>query len=133
MTDAEPLDGLAALRRQVVDLLTQIDTGELPAPDRIRSKHDRLPGAEWQPLDRDWRIFTVDTEDGRDAVYLDWTHDGPWGQPGDWEALRPGAARRLAMALLAAADWAEQHRAEVPRLDRQRAKRTSRDQLASKE
>lgn len=120
---------LAAIRAELAALMAQIDTGELPAPDRIRhggrtgNPMEQEPGATWEPAHK-VKIFTVDTPDGSGAVFVT---DVRYGlvDKAEWEAFKVDEARRLGMALLAAADWADQHRADVPRLDVARVRRLS--------
>ncbi len=118
MTSPTPA-ALALLRKQVADLLSQIDTATLPAPDAIHGRRHTRPGAEWQPGER-WRIFTIDTPDGQGAVYVDHVCGSityRYGEAGDWEALRPEDARRIGLAFLAAAHRADQVFSGVSRLD----------------
>lgn len=120
-------NSLAAVRAEVAALLAQIDTGEIPAPDRIRpgaktgNELDRKPGATWEPAHK-VKVFTIDDSDGVGAVYVT-DASFTYSDPADWEAFKTEEARRLGMALLAAADWADQHRPEVPRLESVRSLR----------
>ncbi|WP_341719969.1 hypothetical protein QQG74_09785 [Micromonospora sp. FIMYZ51] len=117
MTDA-PV-ALDLLRRQLAALLSQIDTVSLPAPDKLNSRRDDHPGQEWRPA-KGWRAFTVEDGESAGMVYLDHACDDlayRWGVPGDWEALRVEDARRIGLALLAAAARAEELLAGVTRMD----------------
>lgn len=103
---------LAVLRNQLAALLSHVDTAALPPPDRVRHAREELPGYQWEP-DKNWTVFTLDDPGSEGIVYLDHgcesaTGWSPWGDPGDWEALTIEKARRIALALLAAADRAEQ-------------------------
>jgi hypothetical protein len=109
------------LRKQVADILAQIDRAALtlPAPDKLNSRRHEHPGATWTP-DKHWEIFTVDTPDNAGFVFVDHRCDDldyPWGQRGDWEALRAEDARRIGLAYLAAAKRAEEQATGVARLD----------------
>jgi hypothetical protein len=87
-----------------------------------------MPGHEWRiageaepgikpPM---WVVRTVDDHEGRDAVFLaepDPYQPYDWGQYLNFSAMRPLEARRLAMALLAAADRAEHLALKIPILD----------------
>ena len=116
MTAADPAASLALLRRQVAALLSKIDTAILPPPDKVHGRRSDHPGHEWTP-DKRWRVFTVDDDDSSGCVYVDHVCDDiryGWGEPGDWESLRIEEARRIGLALLAAADHAEQLLAATP-------------------
>lgn len=112
--------GLDLLRKQVAALLSQIDTATLPRPDRLH--HGRgveHPGREWLPA-KGWQMRTVETADDLPFVFLDHACDDisyRWGEPGDWECLSIEDARRIGLALLAAAARAEELLAATPRLD----------------
>ncbi|GAA4439524.1 hypothetical protein [Phytohabitans houttuyneae] len=120
--DAAPV-ALDLLRRQVAALLSQIDTATLPRPDHVRGRHTH-PGPEWTPA-RGWRVFAIDTPDSAGAVYVDHDCDSPslayrFDGAGNWEALRIEDARRIGLAFLAAAEYAEQRFVGVSRLDDRR-------------
>jgi hypothetical protein len=104
------------LREQVAGILSHLDTAYLPSPARIRGKHEGLPGPEWTVEStrrrRDftqWRVHAVDGES--DAVFFH-SPDAMFDQ--DVEALKIVEARGIAMALLAACEWAERHRPPPP-------------------
>lgn len=109
-----PFLGLAAIRAQLADLIAEIDTAELPAPHHIRAGDKRAdpinaePGASWEPAHA-IKVFTVDTKDGQGAVFVSDTRWG-WMDRADWEAFNTDDARRLGMALLAAAKWVDDRR-----------------------
>ena len=124
---------IAQLRRELVHLVSLADTAERPKPDVINPPDHGMAGHEWRiaqevpsgrrpPL---WVVRTVDDPDTRDGVYVAQpdpyvTYD--WERQLDFVAMSPLDARRLAMALLAAADRADHLTADVPRLeDRRRA------------
>ena len=117
MTDTPA--ALDLLRRQVAALLSQIDTATLPAPDRLHGRRAEYPGREWRPA-KGWQMRTVERPDDLPFIFLDHSCDDlsyRWGEPGDWEALRIEDARRIGLALLAAAARAEELLAGATRLD----------------
>lgn len=133
---ADTLDGLqlAEVRRELAQLVAMADTAERPKPDIINPPGHAMPGHEWRiqqtvrvdahrpPL---WIVRTVDDEDTRDCVYLaepDPYRAYDWMDRLDFTALQPVDARRLAMALLAAADRAEHLTVGVTRLEDRRRK-----------
>jgi len=103
MTTAHPelRRRLAEIRQEVAALLGDIDTRVTPAPDRIDTGH--LPGPVWEPTDG-WTVRVVDDSDP--CVYI--THPHVWDD--DILPHDPVTARRIGMALLAAADWADRLR-----------------------
>lgn len=136
MTDT--LDGLqlGEVRRELAMLVAMADTAERPKPDVINPPGHAMPGHEWRvdqrvrvpgpgikpPL---WVVRTVDDEEFRDCVYVaepDRTREYDWMHRLDFTPMEPVDARRLAMALLAAADRAEHLTAGVPRLEDRRRK-----------
>lgn len=133
---ADTLDGLqlAEVRRELALLVAMADTAERPKPDVINPPGHAMPGHEWHVdqhvrVDRHrppiWIVRTVDDEESRDCVYVaepDRTREYDWMDRLNFTAMPPIDARRLAMALLAAADRAEHLTAGVTRLeDRRRA------------
>lgn len=130
MTDT--LDGLslAEVRRELAQLVALADTAERPKPDVINPPGHAMAGHEWRvdqtvvPGRRPpvWVVRTVDDPETRDCVYLaepdPYEHD--WEHRLNFSAMRPLDARRLAMALLAAADRAEHLTAGVTRLEDRR-------------
>ncbi|GAA3807949.1 hypothetical protein ACFQ0G_53705 [Streptomyces chiangmaiensis] len=132
---------LREIRRELAALVALADTAERPKPDVINPPGHGMAGHEWRiaqeapfanrpPL---WVVRTVDDPETRDGVYVAQpdpyvTYD--WERQLDFVAMSPLDARRLAMAILAAADRAEHQTAGVPRLeDRRSKKRRERDQM----
>lgn len=128
--------GLAELRRELMELVAIADSAERPRPDVVNPPGHAMPGHEWRvsqhvlpghrpPL---WVVRTADGEATKPAVYVaepDRVRDYDWADRLDFTAMAPTDARRLAMALLAAADRADHQAAGVPRLeDRRASKRT---------
>lgn len=108
--DDPVLSTVATLRRQIAGLLDQIDTASIPPPDQVNQPPHQYAGLEWHPAGRTLvRTLTADTD--VPSVYLE-----PDGWSGDWIALTPVRARRLAMALLAAADRVDQTAVNIPTL-----------------
>ena len=69
---------------------------------------------------------TVDEEEAKEFVYVaepERTRDYDWMDRLDFTPMTPTDTRRLAMALLAAADRAEHLTAGVPRLEDRRSSR----------
>lgn len=122
---------LGDLRRELRRLVAIADTAERPKPDVINPPEHGMAGHEWRiaqevvlgvrpPM---WVVRAVDEPETRDAVYV--AQPDPYVTY-DWEyqlnfiAMRPQDARRLAMALIAAADRAEHLVAGVTRLEDRR-------------
>lgn len=97
---AAALDGV---RDQVRSLLSLLHTGVKPPPDGVVPASGRNPGPVWRPV-RDWSVRAIE-EDGqpRPMVYL----SSPEHFGGDFSAAFTDEGRALAMAILAACDWAE--------------------------
>ncbi|MBE4761785.1 hypothetical protein [Streptomyces caniscabiei] len=109
---------LADLRRELHRLVAIADSAERPKPDIINPPDHAMAGREWRitmdapfasrpPL---WLVRTVDDPETRDSVYV--AQPDPyvaydWERELDFVPMSPTDARRLAMALLAAADRAE--------------------------
>jgi len=125
---------LGQLRRELRYLVAIADIAEHPKPDAVNPTGHSMPGYEWRiaqeapfaarpPL---WVVRSVDEPETRDAVYV--AQPDPyvvydWERELDFVSMRPSDARRLAMALLAAADRADHQAVGVPRLeDRRRQK-----------
>lgn len=109
MAEAHPtlIARLAELRQEAAGLLGDIDTRVRPKPDRIEPADERkMPGPIWEPAEK-WMLRVVDPEDVTASVFVN--HPHIWDD--DLFALRPGEARRIGMAFLAAADWADKVRA----------------------
>lgn len=125
---------LGQLRRELAHLVAIADSAERPKPDVINPPGHGMAGHEWRvgqampfatrpPL---WVVRTVDETETRDSVYVAQpdpyvTYD--WERQLDFVPLSPTDARRLAMALLAAADRADHLTADVPRLEDRRPAR----------
>lgn len=125
---------LGQLRRELRRLVAIADSAERPKPDVINPPEHGMAGHEWRvaqevplgvrpPL---WVVRSVNDPETRDGVYV--AQPDPYVTY-DWEgqlefvAMHPADARRLAMALLAAADRADHQAVGVPRLeDRRRRK-----------
>jgi hypothetical protein len=96
---------LAELRQEAAGLLGDIDTRVKPKPDRIEEgKH--LPGPVWTAADR-WTIRVVDPDETPASVFANHPHC----YDDDIVPLEPEESRRIGMAFLAAADWADKVRA----------------------
>ena len=115
MPEAHPtlIARLAELRQEAAGLLGDIDTRVRPKPDRIQPHGDRLPGPVWEPIpgaERDvrrrWRIRVVDPDETPASVFVH--HPHIWDD--EILPLEPEEARRIGMAFLAAADWADKAR-----------------------
>jgi hypothetical protein len=118
---------LAELRTELRRMVALADTAERPKPDAINPPEHQMAGHEWRidqtvpsgrrpPL---WVVRTVDDPETRDGVYVAQpdpyaTYD--WERQLDFVAMSPTDARRLAMAILAAADRADHLTAGIPRL-----------------
>lgn len=124
---------LGQLRRELRHLVALADSAERPKPTTINPPGHPMPGHEWRiaqeapfavrpPL---WLVRSVDDPETSDSVYVaqpDPYVSYDWERQLDFVPMSPLEARRLAMALLAAADRAEHLTANVPRLeDRRRA------------
>ena len=124
---------LGQLRRELRHLVSLADTAERPKPDTINPPEHTMAGHEWRVLQEApfaarpplWVVRSVDEPDTRCCVYVaqpDPYVSYDWERQLDFVSMSPLDARRLAMALLAAADRAEHLAADVPRLeDRRRA------------
>lgn len=112
---------IATLREQIARLLSQVDTAEKPRPTEIIRAGERHPGAVWRPV-KDWTVRTIDDDvtDPR-CVFVTCPEHHRSGCALDFDAVSIADARRLAMALLAAADWADGLASDVVvRLDTER-------------
>ena len=133
LTPGDQAEGLtlAEVRSELSRLVAMADSAERPKPDVINPAGHAMPGHEWQiaqyvyaptlrpPL---WVVRTADDSDTPHAVYV--AQPDPYvryeGHEPDFISMLPLDARRLAMALLAAADRAEHLSAGVPRLEDRR-------------
>lgn len=123
---------LGQLRRELRHLVALADSAERPKPTAINPPGHPMPGHEWFIEQRvnargfqrvpTWVVRTVDEPDTSDAVYVCPSDVKTPNNEWDFIAMDVVEARRLAMALLAAADRADHLAADVPRLeDRRRA------------
>lgn len=107
---------IATLRTQLAGLLSQIGTAAKPRPNEITPSGESNPGPVWHPA-KDWTVRAIDDAlINPTCVYV----TCPEHYGGDFDAIRTDEARKLAMALLAAADWADGLAAGVPQLDTHR-------------
>jgi hypothetical protein len=122
---------LAEVRRELALLVAMADSAERPKPTVINSPGHPMAGYEWRvdqhvlPGRRSpmWIVRTVDDPETSDAVYV--AEPDPYSAYDyeaslDFTSMSPVDARRLAMALLAAADRAEHLTAGVTRLEDRR-------------
>jgi hypothetical protein len=126
VTDTDGLT-LGQLRNELASLIAMADSAERPKPTRINPPNHPMPGHEWTITEHGhpytqrvfgWTIRSVDQTEHADAVYVsspDCTNPGE-----DFAPMTPTDARRLAMALLAAADRADHLTRDVPRLEDRR-------------
>lgn len=119
---------LAEIRRELRHLVALADSAERPKPDTIHPPEHAMAGHEWRvaqeapfaarpPL---WVVRSVDEPETRGSIYVaqpDPYVSYDWERQLDFVAMSPLEARRLAMALLAAADRADHLTAGVPRLE----------------
>lgn len=114
---------IARLRDRLAGLLSQIDTAAKPRPDVINRAPHPVPGPEWVPVSGRHGTYTVRVSDPDEDLTVPVVHviwpDEQWS--GDMDALHSTEARQLAMALLAAADWADGIASGVTPLDGRRA------------
>lgn len=94
-------EALATLRAQVRSLLGCIDTARRPHPASMIPAGRRNPGPAWKPS-ADWTIRAID-EPGNEGVISVIVP----GSYGDMLALEADEGRAVAMAILAACDWAD--------------------------
>jgi len=118
-------DGLSIgeLRRELRYLVAMAETGERPRPTRTNPSDHPMPGHEWvieeerAPYTQRryvWTIRAVDDPDHTDAVFISPADSSYAGE--DFTPVTTTDARRIALALLAAADRADHLAAGVPRL-----------------
>jgi hypothetical protein len=124
-------DGLTLdqLRVELRHLVALADTGERPKPTRINPAGHAMAGQEWVVDQRiiakdfhgkpTWWVRTVDDAEFEDAVYV--SSPDSWHPGDDFIAMSVEDARRLAMALLAAADRADHQALGVTRLEDRRS------------
>jgi hypothetical protein len=111
---------IAVLRDQIAGLLSQIDHGAKPHPTMVMRAGALNPGAAWCPV-KNWtvRAFDGDLTSPR-SVFVTTPEHVRFDAGRDFDAVTTDDARRLAMALLAAADWADGLAAGVTPLDGRR-------------
>lgn len=115
---SDPQETIALLRHQLAGLLSLLDTPSKPHPDAVNGADHNVPGPEWRPA-KGYTIRVSDPDAGPPVtVHVIWP-DAQWS--GDMDSIGSQEARRLAMALLAAADWADSLAAGVSHLDRVRS------------
>ncbi|MFD5899071.1 hypothetical protein [Streptomyces sp. NPDC060366] len=128
-----PADGLTlgAIRKELRNLVAIADSAERPKADVINPPEHSMAGHEWRiaqeapfaarpPM---WIVRSVDDSETRDCVYIaqpDPYVSYDWERQLDFVCMSPLDARRLAMALLAAADRAEHKALGVTRLEDRR-------------
>jgi hypothetical protein len=119
---------LGEIQRHLHHLVAVADTAERPHPTRVNPPDHAMPGLEWV-VNEDhhpytarsftWTIRTVDDPEYADAVFVSSPDSINPGE--DFVPLTTTDARRVGLALLAAADRADHVSAGVPRLsDRRR-------------
>lgn len=119
---------LGEIRRELHRLTAIAGSAERPKPTRINGTDHPMPGHEWdlreQPhpygsKDYVWVIRAIEEQDTADGMVHVSSPESMF--PGeDFVPLYASDARRLAMALLAAADRAEHLALGVPRLEDRR-------------
>jgi hypothetical protein len=104
----DPQIALAAFRAHLAGLLAQIDQGPELRPDQIVPTGESNPGPRWDPAPR-WTIRAIDEPElpEQPHVYVTTPHHHAWEESTDFTAIATDEARAVAMALLAAADWAD--------------------------
>lgn len=118
---------IARLRDQIAGLLSQIDHGTKPRPMVITRPPERNPGAAWHPV-KDWTVRALDDDPTSPmCVFVTTPEHVRFSTPNDFDAVTTDDARRLAMALLAAADWADGLAAGVTPLDGRRPDNPSKE------
>ncbi|MFD9249546.1 hypothetical protein [Streptomyces bottropensis] len=109
---------LSDLRRELHRLVAIADSAERPKPDTINPPEHSMPGHEWRVVQEApfatrpplWVVRSVDDPETRDCVYVaqpDPYVSYDWERQLDFVPMSPMEARRLAMAILAAADRAD--------------------------
>jgi hypothetical protein len=121
---------LDQIRRELRHLVAMADSAERPKPTRINPPEHPMPGHEWVIEQRViarsfqripvWVVRTVDDPESSEAVYVCPSDVKTPNNEWDFLAMPSEDARRLAMALLAAADRADHLTAGVPRLQDRR-------------
>lgn len=119
---------LADVRRELHRLVSLADSAERPKPTRINPPEHPMPGYEWDLREQShpygsrnyvWIVRTVDEQVTADGLVYVSTPESMY--PGeDFVPMYASDARRLAMALLAAADRADHQALGIPRLEDRR-------------
>ncbi|MGW1468471.1 hypothetical protein ACWCPT_29515 [Streptomyces sp. NPDC002308] len=119
---------LGAMRRELQRLVAVAGSAERPKPTRINGPEHSMPGHEWDVTELahpytsrtcTWIVRTVDETDLADGLVYVSTPESMYPAE-DFIAMYTTDARRVAMALLAAADRADHVAAGVPRLEDRR-------------
>lgn len=110
---SNPRHTIAELRTQLMELAASV-TGYAPPPKPDgfdRDSAGRSVGPLWripQSFDgRSWAALQVRARDADPGVVF--IEGADFSYHGDWHAITTAEARSFAMALLAAADWADRH------------------------
>ncbi|MFZ3475265.1 hypothetical protein ACODT3_42835 [Streptomyces sp. 4.24] len=115
---------LDTIRKELERLVSLAQTGERPRPTLVNPPGHPMPGWEWvieqrtiRPFGRPptWWVRTVDDPETNGAVHVSSPDCVIPGE--EFGAMFPTDARRLGLALIAAADRAEHLEAGVPRLE----------------
>lgn len=110
-------EAVAVLRDQLAGLISQIDSSAKPRPNKLNPPDHRLGGPEWHP-DKGWVIRCIDNEPGLPtSIYV--TSPDAFHET-DFFAVSTSGGRILAMAILAACDWADGLASGVTQLDARR-------------
>ncbi|MEU3399395.1 hypothetical protein [Streptomyces filamentosus] len=119
---------LQQVRKELEHLVALAQTGERPRPTLINPPGHPMTGWEWIVEQRTtaprrtpptWWVRTVDEPETSGAVYVSSPDSAAPGE--DFTAMFPTDARRLGLALIAAADRAEHAHAGIPRLEDHRS------------
>jgi hypothetical protein len=120
---------LSELRAELRELVALAGAAEKPKPNyALPPKHGMGPGHEWvidyrahdlHDQTRLWQVLVRDADDVADCIYI----HTPDSMVGDYVCAPTLEARRLAMAILAACDRAEELSAGVTHLDGRRIRK----------
>lgn len=120
---------LSELRAELRELVALAGAADKPKPDyELPPKHGMAPGHEWvidyrahdlYDQTRLWQVLVRNSDEVADCVYI----HTPDSMPGDYVCAPTLEARRLAMAILAACDRAEEQSAGVTHLDARRSRK----------
>ncbi|MFD8949481.1 hypothetical protein ACFV0B_11560 [Streptomyces xanthophaeus] len=124
---------LEDIRRELHRLVSIADSAERPKPTRINGPDHEWPGHEWDLRETQtphgtkkkvWVVRTADEQDTADGLVYVSTPESMY--PGiDFVPMYASDARRLAVALLAAADRADHQAFGVTRLEDRRKGKTA--------